>query len=116
VASRTVRRVELAGGLGASDRQELPCEGDGDDPNRDVDEEDPAPAEVVDEQTPVTGPNTGGAPSDADDAENASHPMGAARARMIIPVGISIPPPRPWMMRNAISELVDHASHRAGPR
>ena len=60
---------------------------------------------------PVTGPNTGastiGTPTMLRMRPIRCGP--AARARMIIPVGISMPPPRPWRTRNAISELVDQA-------
>lgn len=41
----------------------------------------------------------------------------AARAIIDCPAGMSIPPPSPWMIRNAISAPIDQAAaHRAEPR
>ena len=59
----------------------------------------------------MTGPNTGastiGTPMMLRTRPTRSGP--AARARMIMPVGISIPPPRPWSTRNTMSESIDQA-------
>ncbi len=40
----------------------------------------------------------------------------AAWVRIVMPAGISMPPPRPWTTRNAIRLWADHASpHRVEP-
>ena len=67
---------------------------------------------------PTTGPSAGassiGTPTSAITRPIRSGP--AACARIVIPTGITIPPPRPCRTRNAISEPADHASpHSSDP-
>ena len=61
---------------------------------------------------PMIGPSAGassiGTPTSAITRPIRSCP--AARARIVIPVGMTIPPPRPWSTRNAISEPALQAS------
>ena len=60
---------------------------------------------------PTTGPSAGassiGTPTSAITRPMRSAP--AAWARIAIPTGMTIPPPRPCMTRNAISDPADHA-------
>ena len=57
---------------------------------------------------PIAGASSIGTPTSAITRPIRSGP--AARARIVIPTGITIPPPSPCSARNAISEPADHAS------
>ena len=57
---------------------------------------------------PAMGPSSIGIPRTAITEPTRSGP--AALVRIIMPIGMSRPPPRPWTTRNATSEPMFHAS------
>ena len=63
---------------------------------------------------PIAGASSIGTPTIAITRPIRSCP--AARARIVMPTGITSPPPRPCRTRNAISDPADHASpHSSDP-
>ena len=84
-----------------------------DDADRQVDEEDPAPRQVGDEQrrrgpARAPGPSSIGTPTTLITRPMRCGP--AAWARVIIPIGMIIPPARPCRTRKAMSDSALHAS------
>ena len=95
--------------------QEDQTEQDGHDPEGEIDEEDPPPRELGDQQAAEHRPEGGGERRRHHQDAGRPHPFGGGKARnsMAMPTGVIIPPPTPCSTRNRTSwERLSARPHR----